>query len=125
MDVQAIITTIVGGIVAVYGSYVLFVKDRAANKTKAVELNDSIEARIDARIKSELENAYSRIDKLEKKVKDLTEEERITRSQNSQIKDTVKRWFRNLTAWDTDGREGPMPIPNEDDLELLEIKLIK
>lgn len=40
-------------------------------------------------------------------------------------KDIIRRWFHRLTWWDEKGRIGPMPMPAEADMQLLDISDIE
>lgn len=118
-------------------------------ETRRRDNKAAIDERIDARVELQLEKAWQRIDVLEEQVNDLregqaeqqatistqsdriTEQDRIMAKQTKEIetlngsalnvKEIVRRWFKVLRLWDTDGRRGELPLPAPDDIVLLEL----
>ncbi len=106
---------VAGVITSAVLAYTTFRKGKSDEVSAAADVKVKLDAMIDARVERNLTAAWSKIDELEGKVKDLEG----VREENAQIKDIVRRHFVKLIDWDSRGHRGPMPLPDVADVELL------
>lgn len=85
MDVGAIIIASIGAFVGLASAAALLVKSRGENRNKAAEVYSAAEDMVAARVKADLEGAFTRIDALETKVNDLTEKHVVDRRQKAEM----------------------------------------
>lgn len=118
-DQIGILVSVLSALTALLSVIFFYLKSRSDGKAKEQELKHTLDQRIDDRVTQELSRAYGRIDELEIDVDNLKK----AKIENAQIKRVVHNWVYRLLRWDRLGREGPMPLPSEEDLILLEIDL--
>lgn len=106
MDPQQIIT-VIGAVVGGAGVVLTFLATRGKTKTDA---KTALDARIDARVKEQLDGAWTEIDRLKTAVAELTEKDRLKSSAFARILRAIAK------QWPTD--HGPDLDPS--DIALLE-----
>jgi hypothetical protein len=98
VDDWGVVIGLLGALSALATVIVLFLKSRGENKTAASNSKNALDARIDARVSSQLESAWTRIDAMEGLVHDLEKREsRRTNAITRILRDIAKQWP------DTDG----------------------
>lgn len=138
MNPEQIIAS-VSGLVALVAGATAFVKTRsAANATavsNAVEAaaataaqKINLSALLDKRYADsmkrqddEIERQDAEIENLRRDLKKVPDLIAASTRETTQVKETVKRWFYVLREWDLRGRRGPMPLPSDADMHLLEL----
>lgn len=117
----SILVPLLGGMVGLIGGVVTLIKTFGTNNNDANRIQQALDQQIDEKIAAQLKAAWTRIEELEKQIADLQDSETKTKRENTQIKVAVKRFFRDLVDWNRNGRKGAMPLPSQNDLDLLEL----
>ena len=86
----------------------------AADTREAFEQNMELAQYVDARIAAALKEPLETIAKLRTDINELRERARTKDS-------IVRRFFQRLFHWDQTGRKGPMPVPSEEEMTVLDI----
>lgn len=91
-----------------------------AHRRNNGDFKTALDKRIDERVATQLQAAWSRIDELEIKLQAVIASQGHTRR-------VVRSWFQRLVAWDKKGRHGKLPVPSEaemDELGILDLAVI-
>lgn len=112
---------LIGGGSGLAGVVTAIVKTRGATSVQSADLKARIDSQIDLRVKQQLDDQDEEIRNLKTQVADLQDSNRVTKRENVQIKLAVKSWFRDLVLWNRAGRPGTIPLPSQEDLDLLDL----
>ncbi len=120
-DPIAYVIAILGGGSGLGTLIVTLVKTWGSSSGNAAALKLELNSQIDERVAEQVKDMRDEIRDLKQQVKDLQDSETKTKRENSQIKVAVKRFFKDLVAWNRMGRKGTMPLPSQADLDLLDL----
>jgi len=79
-----------------------------------LELSKYIREQVDAAVAKALEPVQ----------RDLAEQKQVAErlaAREQATKTIVRRFFQRLLFWDQNGRQGPMPMPSEEDMQILDL----
>lgn len=122
-----------GTIAAILTALVTWYIGRGTNKNKAeeveaekirtslagnLELTKYVREQITAEVAAATKPLREELDALRKELRQVIARERDTKT-------IIRRWFQRLTWWDEHGRVGPMPMPAEEDMHLLDLSDIE
>lgn len=101
-----------------------FIYAGTRGKTRA-DAKSALDARIDERVQAELERVYARVQVLEEELETMKASESSAVRTTDRIRSVVRTWFSELRAWDRSGHVGPLPLPSDESMRLLDLEYPK
>lgn len=110
---------VVSGLVTIY---LTFRRDKNADSTGKSNVKMQLDKMIDDRVERQLTTAWDQIESQGRKIESIERQLGEKTKENRRIREAVKRVFTTLFDWNAGGRRGEMPMPDREDLDLLEIE---